>query len=223
VDVRSGMQPVRSPPKATIRDRKALDDVRGSWSHLHREGDQRQEDIRRDLFLTEKSYRAYGLQGDRRNGIPPSALDPYERDYERDHLHHVDPLYRTIVPSHRESLHANHRHLNEREHQTYLRGGISEHADDPYDPYHRGASPRDPYLPPREEISSGSYLGGRTLIQSDSLRRREAVQDRLYSTYSAADALSEYNRMQHYQESLEASAVPVSSRYSFAGPSYSLR
>lgn len=76
----------------------------------------------------------------------------------------------------------------------------------------------------REEISSSSYLaGGRSLIGSDILQRREAVQDRLYSTYSAADALSEYNRMQHYQESLKATAVPVSSRYSFAGPSYSLR
>ncbi|KAL9321691.1 hypothetical protein ACSQ67_009744 [Phaseolus vulgaris] len=224
VDVRSGLQPVRSPPKATFRDR-------GLWSHLRREGDpliERQEEIPRDLFLTEKSYRAYGLQGDRRNVIPPSQVnptrDPYERDYERDHRHHVDPLYSTIAPSHRESLHVNHRHLNESEHQTYLHGGISEHADDPYDPYHYGASPRDPYFPPREEISSGSYLaGGRTLIQSESLQRREAVQDRLYSTYSAADALSEYNRMQHYQDSLEASAVPVSSRYSFAGPSYSLR
>ncbi|XP_022637200.1 uncharacterized protein LOC106762124 [Vigna radiata var. radiata] len=233
VDVRSGLQPARSPPKAIIHDRNARGDVRGSWSHLHRKGDpltERQEEVSRDLFLTEKSYRAYGLHGDRRNVIPASdvnpTLDPYERDYERDrdHLHHVDPLYRTIVPSHRESLHLNRRHLNESEHQTYLRGGISEHADDPYNPYHPGGSPRDPYFPPREEIPSGSYLaGGRTLIQSDSLQRREAVQDRLYSTYSAADALSEYNRMQHYQDSLEATAVPVSSRYSFAGPSYSLR
>lgn len=224
VDVRSGLQPVCSPPKATFRDR-------GLWSHLRREGDpliERQEEIPRDLFLTEKSYRAYGLQGDQRNVIPSSQVnptrDPYERDYERDHRHHVDPLYSTIAPSHRESLHVNHRHLNESEHQTYLHGGISEHADDPYDPYHYGASPRDPCFSPREEISSGSYLaGGRTLIQSESLQRREPVQDRLYSTYSAADALSEYNRMQHYQDSLEASAVPVSSRYSFAGPSYSLR
>ncbi|KAK8468340.1 hypothetical protein PHAVU_006G019411 [Phaseolus vulgaris] len=231
VDVRSGLQPVCSPPKATFRDRKTLDDVRGLWSHLHREGDpliERQEEIPRDLFLTEKSYRAYGLQGDRRNVIPSSQVnptrDPYERDYEREHRHHVDPLYSTIAPSHRESLHVNNRHLNESEHQTNLHGGISEHADDPYDPYHYGASPRDPCFSPREEISSGSYLaGGRTLIQSESLQRREAVQDRLHSTYSAADALSEYNRMQHYQDSLEASAVPVSSRYSFAGPSYSLR
>jgi len=61
------------------------------------------------------------------------------------------------------------------------------------------------------------------LIQCDSLQKREAVQDRLYSTHSAADALSEDNQMQHYQDSLEATTVPVSSRYSFSGPSYSLR
>ncbi|KAH1128362.1 hypothetical protein GLYMA_06G309900v4 [Glycine max] len=233
VDVRSGLQPVRSPPKAIIPDRVAPDGVRGSWSYLHRERDpqiERQEEIPRDLFLTEKSYRAYGLQGDKRNAIPAPqvnpTLDPYERDYERDHLHHVDPLYRTNVPSYRESLHADPHHFNESEHQTYLRGGISAHADDPYHQYPYGASPRDPYLPPmsRQEISSSTYLaGGRSLTASDNLQRREAVQDRLYSTYSAADALSEYNRMQHYQESLKATAVPVSSRYSFAGPSYSLR
>ena len=227
------MQPVRSPPRAIIHDRDALDGVRGSWSHLHRERDpqiERQEEIPRDLFLTERSYRAYGLQGDRRNVIPASqvnpTLDPYERDYEREHLHHVDTLYHTNVPSYRESLHGDLHHLNESEHQTYLHGGISTHANNPYHPYRYGASPRDPYLPPmsREEISSSSYLaGGRSLIGSDILQRREAVQDRLYSTYSAADALSEYNRMQHYQESLKATAVPVSSRYSFAGPSYSLR
>ncbi|CAJ1958765.1 unnamed protein product [Sphenostylis stenocarpa] len=211
VDVRSGLQPVRSPPKAIIHDRDAIDEVRGSsLSHLHRESDPliERRDVPRDLFLTEKSYRAYGLQGDRRNVIPAShvntTLDPYERDYERD-LHHVDPLY----PSHREKFHASHRHLNENEHHTYLRGGISDHADDPYHPYRYRASPRDPYLPPREEITSSSYLaGGRSLIRSESLQRREPVQDRLYSTYSAADALSEYNRMQHYQESLEATAVP---------------
>ncbi|RDX98792.1 hypothetical protein CR513_18240, partial [Mucuna pruriens] len=223
VDVRSGLQPVLSPPK---HNRDAPDGVRASWSHLHRERPaadpynvlphERDPQIEpRDLFLTEKSYRAYGLQGDRRNVLPASQVNPYDRE----HLHHVDPLYRKNIPSHRESL-----HLNESDQQTYLHGGISEHADDPYHPYRYGASPRDPYLATmsREEISSSSYLGGgqRTLHGSDNLQRREPVRERLYSTYSAADALSEYNRMQHYQESLEATAVPVSSRYSFAGPSY---
>ncbi|KAL2324060.1 hypothetical protein Fmac_023118 [Flemingia macrophylla] len=230
VGVRSGLQPVHSPSKAIIHDRDALDGVRESWSYLHMDRDpqiERQEKIPHDLFHTEKSYRAYGLQGDRRNLIPASQVnpmpDPYERDYEREHLHPVYPFHLKNVPTYRENLHTNH-HLNEREHQAYLRGGISGHADDPYHPYLYGDSPRDPYLPPRsrEEISRSYLAGGRTLIVGDTLQRREAVQDRLYSTYSAADALNEYSRLQHYQESLEATAVPVSSRYSFAGPSYSL-
>ncbi|XP_061361091.1 DCD domain-containing protein NRP-like [Gastrolobium bilobum] len=232
VDIRSAREPIRSPPKAIIRDR---DDVRESWPHLPRErtaGDpytishvkgynvlphERDEETPRDLFLTEKSYRAYGLRGDRRNVTPASQvnpimepypiMDPYERDHEREHLHHMDPIYRKNLPAHLESHRADPLRLSEREHNTYFRGAISEHVEDPYHAYRHGASPRDPYLPPlnREE-------------------RRETVQDRLYSTYSAADALSEYNRMQHYHgDRLEPAAAPVSSRYSFAGPSYSLR
>ncbi|KAK7271520.1 hypothetical protein RJT34_27488 [Clitoria ternatea] len=240
VDTRSALQPVHAPPKVTTHDRDAPDGVRGSWSHLHRERPavepherdtriERREEIPTDLFLTEKSYRAYGLQGGRRNVTPPvqynPLLDPFERDYEREHIQHLDPPYRQHNPAHVESLHADPLLLNEREHQTYLSGRVSEHVDDPYHAYRYGASPRDQYLPPlsREEITSSSYLvGGRTLIGNDNLQRREAVQDRLYSTYSAADALSEYNRMQHHHGE-NSEALPVSSRYSFAGPSYSLR
>ncbi|KAK7256265.1 hypothetical protein RIF29_29706 [Crotalaria pallida] len=206
-----------------------------SYNVLSHEWDprtERHDEIPRDLFLTEKSYRTYGLQGDRR--IVPSASqmipipEPYERDYEREHLHHLDPIYRTNAPAHVESRRADPLHLNESDHQTYVRGAIPDHIEDSYRSYRYGASPRDPYLPSREEISTGSYLvGGRTLIGTDNLQRREPVQERLYSTYSAADALAEYNRMQHGQhypgERLEATSVPVSSRYSFAGPSYSLR
>lgn len=264
------MQPVRSPPKAIIRDREVHDGVRRSRSHLHREIpnalsherdrriERREEAPPRDLFLTEKSYRAYGLLGvSQANAIP----DPYERDYERERHHNLDhpiyrsderdyererhhqldhpiyrkddrdyererhhhlehPIYRKDVPSHG----ADPLHFNEDERQTNYRGVISDHADDHYHTYRYGASPRDPYLPPmsREEIPSRSYLaGGRT----DNLRRGDTVAgSRLYSTYSAADALSEYNRMQHYHGTeLETTTVPVSSRYSFAGPSYSLR
>ncbi|KAK7322568.1 hypothetical protein VNO77_25954 [Canavalia gladiata] len=255
VDIRSTLQPVHSPPKAIIRDREAPDGDRGSWSHLRRERpvrdpytainverynvlshernprSDRREEIPRDLFLTEKSYRAYGLQGDRRNVASASQvnpiLDPYKRDYERERLHHLDPIYRTNMPAHVEKFCTDSLHLKESGHQTYLHGGISDQADDPYRMYRDGASPRDPYLPPlsREEISSSSYLvRGRTLLGNDNLQRREAVQDRLYSKYSTAEALSDYNQMQHHRgESLEASGVPVSSHYSFAGPSNSFR
>lgn len=51
------------------------------------------EEIPRDLYLSEKDYRAYGLQGERRNMAaqqhhiaPP--LDPYRRE-----VTHADPLY----------------------------------------------------------------------------------------------------------------------------------
>ncbi|OIW01336.1 hypothetical protein TanjilG_10497 [Lupinus angustifolius] len=258
VGIRSGVQHVHSPPRAVIRDREARDGDRESWLRSHREraaGDpytnsnvniydlisherdhqtERREEIPRDLFLTEKSYRTYGLQGDRRNLSSTSQVnpirEPYERNYESEQLYHRDPIYRHNAPSHVDSLRANPLHLNESEYQTYHRGAISGRTEDPYHAYRYGASPRDPYLPPlsREEIPSSPYLvGGRTLIGTDHLQRREALQDRLYSTYSASDALSEYNRMQHSQpyhgERLETTTVPVSSRYSFAGPSYSFR
>lgn len=265
------MQPVHSPPKAIIRDRKAHDSVRGSRHRVHREthnvlsherdprSERREEAPPRDLFLTEKSYRAYGLLGvSQANPIP----DPYERDYERERHRNLDPpIYRKDERDYERERHDNHhidrpiyrtderdyereRHhqleppiyrkdvdplrFNEDERQTYYRGAASDRPDDPYHPYRYGASPRDPYLPPvrREEIPSRSYLvGGGPLIGSDNLRRGEPVADgRLYSTHSAANALSEYNRMQRYHgEELEATTVPVSSRYSFAGPSYSLR
>ncbi|QHO04731.1 hypothetical protein HN51_060632 [Arachis hypogaea] len=241
VEAHSTLQPVRSPPKARIRD---VDDRDvGRVYHRHREsaaGDpytisnmnrynvlpherdsrvERREEIPRDLFLTEKSYRAYGLQGDVRSVASASLVNPileppYKRDYERDHLH-PDPIYIENVPS--------------RVEDPYFRSAISDRKEDPYYAYRYGGSPRDPYLPPlgREDIPRSSYVvGGRTLIGTgtDDLQRRETVHDRHYSTYSAADALSEYDRMQQYRrENLESASVPVSSRYSFAGTSYSLR
>ncbi|CAJ2638737.1 unnamed protein product [Trifolium pratense] len=270
VDIHSAVQPVRSPPKAKIRDREARDDVRGSRPRVHREIpnmlpyerdsriERREEAPPRDLFLTEKSYRAYGLLGvSQANPV----LDPYERDYERERRHNLDhPIYRTDERDYererRDNHHMDHpiyrkderdyereRHhhlepriyrndapshgadrlrFNEDEHQAYYRSAVSDRVDDPYHPYRYGASPLDPYLPPvnREEIPSRSYLVG-----TDNLRRGEPVADsRLYSTHSAANALSEYNRMQRYHGAeLETTTVPVSSRYSFAGPSYSLR
>ncbi|MED6109254.1 hypothetical protein PIB30_031693 [Stylosanthes scabra] len=244
VETHSTLQPIHSPPEARIRDVDGRDVGRASWSHWHREsaaGDpytisnmnrynvlpherdtrvERSEEVPRHLFLTEKSYRAYGLQGDVRS--------PYKRDYEREHVHR-DPIYIENVPARFESHHADPRHLNESEHLPYYRRAISDRKEDPHYAYEYGASPRDPYLPPlgREDVPSSSYaVGGRSLIGTgtDNLQRRDTVNDRHYSTYSAADALSEYDRMQQYRrENLESISGPVSSRYSFAGTSYSLR
>ncbi|KAF7824772.1 B2 protein [Senna tora] len=152
-------------------------------------------------------------------------MDPYDRDYERDHLHRLEPIYRDTVPAHRETLRADPPpYINE----AYRHGARHEYANDPYHhAHHYGASSsRDSYMAPlsREEIPSSSYLvSGRTSIGTERLRRAEAAEDRLYSTY-AADALSDYNRSQHYNGvHPEATSLPVSSRYSFAGPSYSYR
>ncbi|KAK7273745.1 hypothetical protein RIF29_14808 [Crotalaria pallida] len=284
VEDHSALLPVCSPRRAIVRNREALDGVRGSWPHLQREravGDpytninvnsykvryperdhrverleyserdhrveqreyserghrfewleypERDHRVERREEITHENYRAYGLQGDRRNVTTiyhaNSMLESYEIDYE--HLHNLDASYRNNVPAHVEfSRRADPLHSNESEYQNYFRSAISDHTMDPYHAYHRVASPRDAYLPPlsREEISSSSYLvGGRTLIRSGDLQRREIVDDRLYSTYSATNALSDYNQMHPYHgDKVEASLLPVSSRYSFAGPSFSRR
>ncbi|KAI4347898.1 hypothetical protein L6164_008673 [Bauhinia variegata] len=287
------LQPVRSPPKARIRDREDPYELRISQHHSHRdlpardhnanshshsynalshERDyriERREEPRdlfltekdlpardhnanshshsynalshkrdyrierreepRDLFLTEKDYRAYGLQGDRRNVIPSSHVNPvlelYKRDYEREQPRLLDHIYRDNVTTHEETLQTDPLYLSESKYQAYSHDARRDYLKDPYYAHSYGSS-REPYLPPlsREEISSSSHLvGRRTFIEADDLRRREAVHDRLYSTY-AADALSDYNRTLQFQRAdSEAVPLPVSSRYSFAGPSYSYR
>ena len=105
---------------------------------------------------------------------------------------------------------------------------LGSYANDPYYAYRYGALSRDPYLPSarREEVPSSSYsVGGTFPGETAHLRRIETDQgaDRLYSTY-AADALLRYNQTENRQAAQpEAVSVPVSSRYSFAGPSFSFR
>lgn len=229
VGAHSVMQPVYAPPKAIIREREVSGRVRGSQHHSHRERaaghrSDRREDIPRDSFPME-NYRAY----DRRNLASTSHVNPLVEPYERDYEHRLpEPRYRSNVPAHVESLRRDPIYLNEREQQSYTHV-VSDHINDPY--AHRyGAPPRDAYLPPlrreapiiREDIS---YLvGGRPFSGIDNLRRREIVEDRHYSIYSAAEALPDYRPMQPYRgDKLEASPLRVSARYSFAGPSFSRR
>lgn len=223
------MQPNYSPPRAIIRDREAHDGVRGSWRHSRRERagghrSEQREEIPHDSFLLE-NYRAYGLQGDRRNVATTSHVNPILEPYKRGYEHHLpNSRYCSNVPAHVESLRMDPHYLNDNEHPNYVCGVASDHIKDPYYVHRYGASPRDAYLTPlgREDITSSSYLvGGRP---TDNLPRREIVQDRLYSVYSAADSLSEYKRMRPYHEGkLEASPIPVSFRYSFPGPPFSRR
>ncbi|XP_059437208.1 uncharacterized protein LOC132170299 [Corylus avellana] len=201
------------------------------------------EEIPRERYLTEKEYRAFGLQGERINLTPPSHIAPtmetYQRDYEREHLlRQPDHMYRDAISAHRETIHADPLYLNEKEYQTYglvarqefppsavpvatatSATALGSYTKDPYYAYHYGASSGDPYNPNlRQEVPSGSYPVGRTYpIEMAHLRRTERDQaEGLYSTY-AANAPPPYNRTQHYQGTQpEAGTVPVSSRYSFA-------
>jgi hypothetical protein len=95
------------------------------------------EEIPRERYLTEKEYRAFGLQGERRNFTPPSHIAPtletYRGVYEREHLlrhpdhmyrdEHLlrqpDHMYRDVVSAHRETIRADPLYLNEREYQAY--------------------------------------------------------------------------------------------------------
>ncbi|XP_022743809.1 uncharacterized protein LOC111294662 [Durio zibethinus] len=201
----------------------------------------RREDIHRDLYLSEKEYRAYGLQGERRSStlqhhIAP-RLGPYQGDYREQLLCQPEPVYRESVPMQRDIIRSDSRYLTEREYRTYDLGATREmqsavsaatantslaaassldsYATDPYYGRYYGASLVDSYLPhPREAH----------LIETDHLRRRESNQvDRVYSTY-ASDALA-YDNLMHRRQDVkpEAASTSVSSRYSFAGASWSYR
>ncbi|KAJ6974445.1 hypothetical protein NC653_030522 [Populus alba x Populus x berolinensis] len=230
-----------------------LSDVRDRRVEYREVGSTHRDEIPRDLFMSEKDYRTYGLSGERINLAPSlhvsSTLDPYSRDQEREHLlRQPYPIYRDMVPLQREAVVADPFYLN----QAYNPGGTREllpattsitattsgsalpaldpYTRDPYYTYHYGASSADAYLPPprRDEFFSGSYYadGPREtcLFEADHLRRRETDQvDRLYST-NAADASSNYNQvLQYHGAKPETALPPVSSRYSFAGPSVSYR
>ncbi|KAF5453938.1 hypothetical protein F2P56_023647 [Juglans regia] len=205
-------------------------------------------EIPREFYPTEKEYQAHGLHGDRRNLIPPPHVTPtfetYQMDHERVHLRQPDHM--ETVPAQRETVRADPLYMNEKEYQAYGLGARREmptsvpvatvtsatalgfYKEDPYNAYRYGTSSVEPYLPPlrREEAPSGSYsIGGMHPLETAHLRRTE--NDRvgsLYSAYDAAAALQHNNQTQHYQAAQpEAAPGPVSSRYSFAGLSYSYR
>ncbi|EXB67642.1 hypothetical protein L484_010208 [Morus notabilis] len=194
----------------------------------HREV-QRQESPR-NLYLTEKEYRTYGLRGERRNLTPPAhisdpPLETYRRDYDRERLlRPPNVVLRDTVPV------ADPLYLSERDYQGYglsarrevppaLPSALDPYAKDPYYAYYYGSSTVDRYLPlqRREDVplSSPYSAGSRReayLIETDPLRRRETEQlDRLYSTY-ASDTLPSYH--QTYQTARpEPATLPASARY----------
>ncbi|KDP23581.1 hypothetical protein JCGZ_23414 [Jatropha curcas] len=280
--VQSATVPIHSPAKATMRDREACEGQRDlrrlsdretfarvsgdgrSYPVVPHERDQgigrqevvlrHKEETSRDLYMSEKDYRTYGLQRERRNVTPvrgaPSTLDLYQRDLERDQLlRQPAAIYGDTVPIHKASILADPLYLAQREFQTYNLSGRSElppaapsvsaaasgsaitaldlYTRDPYYSYQHGAPASSYVLPPRrEEVSSASYysdsLKETYLTEADPLRRSETDQmDKLHLKY-AIDPIPDYRKT--YQGAKpEIAPPPVSSRYSFAGPSMSYR
>ena len=88
-------------------------------------------EIPRELYLTESEYRAYGLQGERKNLSTPSQLMPtlemYQKEYEREHLpRQPDYLYRDAIPAQRETPSIDPLYINEKEYQVYGLGARRE-------------------------------------------------------------------------------------------------
>ncbi|KAF8394495.1 hypothetical protein HHK36_020704 [Tetracentron sinense] len=153
------------------------------------------EAIRNDpLFLSEKEYRAYGLGIGR--DLPTSAPPA------------TAPIASTLV-----------------------------YPRDPYYPHQYGTPSLDSssLLPRGEAASSKSYphVTRREAYVTDShypargatehsQRTEPEESERLYSVY-ASNALSDYNQRHHLGGRPELTSAPVSSRYSFGGPSLSYR
>ncbi|WCJ43239.1 DCD (Development and Cell Death) domain protein [Euphorbia peplus] len=208
----------------------------------------RREQAPQGLYMSEQEYRTYGLQRERRNLTPPLAaptLDPYRRDVERERLLRHPSPYNERVPLRREVVLADPLYSTQREPQSYNYSGRSIlqsaapsasafTAMDPYarDPYYSypplSTASGNAYVLPirRQEGFPGSYhVEGRRNVYAaaaDPPPRRE-IEDmnKLYLKYSV-DLPADYN--QAYQApKTEAVLPPVSSRYSFAGPSVSYR
>ncbi|KAL9447506.1 hypothetical protein AB3S75_015055 [Citrus x aurantiifolia] len=241
---------VRDPyASASSRNRNGLSPERDRRI-TYGKGSSLREEVPCDLYMTEKEYRAYGLKGERKTLTTnhlSAPFDPYQGGRERGQQHLLrrpDPVYSDTTPISREPAYADPLRLTEREYQTYNVGSrhelpsrvspvattLDSYHRDPYSTYYYGASSVDPYLPPprREDITSGSYSAARQrenyLVGTDPLRRGETDQaDRLYSLY-ATSALSNYNRQHPYEgRKPDLVAAPVSSRYSFSGPSMCYR
>ncbi|XP_030466913.1 uncharacterized protein LOC115685908 [Syzygium oleosum] len=227
----------RLPVLAHERDRPVVD----------RELAPRQRTESRDMYLTEQEYRAFGLRGERRNSDLPRhispTLRPYREDHERERVRRLpEELRREAAPAPREYA-VRRSYTSDREYRTYSlhprqelhyqvppsRSGTSAAAafdsyrEDPYDAYRHGAASVDPYAhrSRREDIPSSSfYVGSRRESYSsekDHLRRREV--DRDESHPRSIDDLLGHDRAHHYGiNENNASSLPVSSRYSFAGP-----
>lgn len=217
-----------------VRNSKSKGDARKYHLSSHgrgrhqEEAPRHREEVPRDLYLSEKDYRTYGLRSERRNLDPVSrpSLETYSRDHDRDYqLRHLEPRYSDDVSTHaqREIVRADHVYFNGKDYPVY--GIDSRHQISPpraisasglerntYDSIYTrqyGLPSIDPYLLPsrREEAAPPTYSRS-YLADTEPMRH-------------AAGALSHYTQAHHKE--VENDTMPVSSRYSFAGPSFSYR
>lgn len=199
----------------------------------------------REMYLTEQEYRAFGLRGERRNSglarhVSPT-LRPYRDDHERERLRRLpEERHREVAPASREYA-VGRSHGSDREFRTYSshprqelhyqvppsRAGTSAAATfdsyrkDPYDAYRHGAASGDsyPHSSRREDVPSGPSGNRRESYFSEKDRPRRRGVDRDEARPRYTDDLMGRDRAHHYRinEKNDAS-LPVSSRYSFAGP-----
>ncbi|KAL5566192.1 hypothetical protein UlMin_029356 [Ulmus minor] len=172
-------RPVRSPQLTITRDR-------GIQSHSHwkkwpRESDAngdsrsyrrhscerdqnvgyhegRREEAPRNLYLTEKEYRTYGLRGEGRDRTPPPpvaapVVETYRRDYEREQLlRHPNLVLRDTILAYRETIHPEPLYLNDR--KDYEREQLLRHPNlvlrDTIPAYRETIHPEPFYLNDRE-------------------------------------------------------------------------
>lgn len=183
------------------------------------EASRHREITSRDTYRSEKEYQTYGLPTERRNldPLPRHALEPYHRDYDRDYHHrYPEPRYMDVVST--RMVRADPVYLNGEDYPVHRIDDrrpelspprTSRYAYDPYLSREYGAPSVDPYLPPLRR--GGAHLTYPTRnydVDTEPVRH-------------VANSLSYYDQRRH--EKRELDVIPVTSRYSFAGPSYSYR
>lgn len=191
------------------------------------------------LFLTEKEYRSYGLRGERHNpaaALSVTALDPHKANREREQPQR-NPSSEALM--HKETIRPDELFLSEKEYRTYGLRGRSEvpqrsatieyksplvgYPEDLYNPYHYSTTSLvNRYLSlPMSVAGPESFNMARrdTCVNDNRSNPGRVVPDegeRLYSTYASS-------ANHHLGDEPGSRSTPVSSRYSFAGPSVSYR
>ncbi|KAK9919704.1 hypothetical protein M0R45_028285 [Rubus argutus] len=209
--VHSSSLPTRSPLRTNIRDREARGRAREALPHSERDalardpysnGDARSYPVLAHERDQHAAYRDV-VSGQRRNLAPrpvSPAVEVHHRDYERDHLvRQPNLIYREAAPAHRETAPSDPLYLNEKEYPAYTVG--ARHAL----PSVTSATTVDLRAPDRSE---------RSLYSAHAAAVDDRVKRSLYSAHAAA-AVDDLVERSLYSA--------LSSRYAFAGASYSYR